>query len=180
MLLQILEDGRLTDSRGRTVDFRNAIIVMTSNVGSAAIFEQSARNPERARQQALDALRAMFRPEFLNRVDDIVLFNPLGEEHLKQIVRLQLACVAAMLEERKVTFEFTPSAHELLFREGYDDAYGARPLKRAIQRLIQDPLSMRILEGEVSPGDHIIVDADSRAGVMRFTRASARQGAAAD
>ncbi|MCL4522646.1 MAG: ATP-dependent chaperone ClpB [Acidobacteria bacterium] len=173
VLLQILEDGRLTDSRGRTVDFRNAVIIMTSNVGSAAIFELAEKNPERARQQALEALRATFRPEFLNRVDDIVLFNPLGQVQLKHIVRLQLARVAAMLEERKITFELTPAANELLFREGYDAAYGARPLKRAIQRLIQDPLALRILEGEVLPGDHVIVDAGSRTGEMTFKSAAA-------
>ncbi len=180
VLLQILEDGRLTDSKGRTVDFRNAVIVMTSNVGSAAIFELSGKNAERARQQAMDALRATFRPEFLNRVDDIVLFNPLGLEQLRQIVKLQLTHVAAMLEERKITFELTPAAQEQLFREGYDAAYGARPLKRAIQRLIQDPLAMRILEGEVLPGDHVVVDADSRTGEMCFTRAGAQEEVAAN
>jgi ATP-dependent Clp protease ATP-binding subunit ClpB len=180
VLLQILEDGRLTDSKGRTVDFRNAVIVMTSNVGSAAIFELSEKSPERARQQAMDALRATFRPEFLNRVDDIVLFNPLGQEQLRQIVRLQLAQVATMLEERKITFELTPAAHELLFREGYDAAYGARPLKRAIQRLIQDPLAMRILEGEVVPGEHVVVDTDSRSAEMRFTRSGACEEVAAN
>jgi ATP-dependent Clp protease ATP-binding subunit ClpB len=116
----------------------------------------------------------------LNRVDDIVLFNPLGQEQLRQIVRLQLAQVATMLEERKITFELTPAAHELLFREGYDAAYGARPLKRAIQRLIQDPLAMRILEGEVVPGEHVVVDTDSRSAEMRFTRSGACEEVAAN
>jgi len=178
ILLQILEDGRLTDSKGRTVDFRNAVIIMTSNVGSTAIFQLSAKQPDRARQQALEALRSAFRPEFLNRVDDIVLFNPLGQEQLRQIVKLQLARVAALLAERKITFALTDAANELLFREGYDSAYGARPLKRAIQRLIQDPLAMRILEGAVLPGDHVLVDADAHTDVMKFSPANAAEAVA--
>jgi ATP-dependent Clp protease ATP-binding subunit ClpB len=178
VLLQILEDGRLTDSKGRTVDFRNAVLVMTSNVGSAALFELGAKNPQAARQQALEALRATFRPEFLNRVDDIVLFNPLGEAQLERIIGLQLAQVERLLAERKITLELTPAARELLFREGYDPAYGARPLRRAIQRLIQDPLAMEILEGQVLPGDHVVVDADKQHNAMRIVRA-ARQAATA-
>jgi ATP-dependent Clp protease ATP-binding subunit ClpB len=170
VLLQILEDGRLTDSKGRTVDFRNAVIVMTSNVGSAAIFELSALDAERARREALEALRASFRPEFLNRVDDIVIFNPLGREQLERIIEIQAGHVSRLLAERKVTLEITPAAREVLFREGYDPAYGARPLKRAIQRLIQDPLAMQILEGRVLPGDDVVADADSRSGQMRFER----------
>jgi len=168
ILLQILEDGRLTDSKGRTADFRNAVIVMTSNVGSTAIFELAGRDPQRARQQALEALRESFRPEFLNRVDDIVIFNPLGREQLTQIIELQLAHVSKLLAGRNITIERTGAARELLFREGYDPAYGARPMKRAIQRLIQDPLAMRILKGELLPGDHVVVDADPKAGRMLF------------
>jgi ATP-dependent Clp protease ATP-binding subunit ClpB len=175
VLLQILEDGRLTDSKGRTVDFRNAVIVMTSNVGSAAIFELSALDAERARREALEALRASFRPEFLNRVDDIVIFNPLGREQLERIIEMQAGHVSRLLAERKVTLEITPAAREVLFREGYDPAYGARPLKRAIQRLIQDALAMQILEGRVLPGDHVIADADSRSGQMRFERIPAQE-----
>ena len=172
ILLQILEDGRLTDSKGRTGDFRNAVIVMTSNVGSTAIFELAGRDPQHARQQALDALRASFRPEFLNRVDDIVIFNPLGKEQLAQIIELQLAQVSKLLASRNITIELTAPARELLFREGYDPAYGARPMRRAIQRLIQDPLAMRVLEGAVLPGDHVIVDADTKSGQLRFERGS--------
>jgi ATP-dependent Clp protease ATP-binding subunit ClpB len=179
VLLQILEDGRLTDSKGRTVDFRNAVLVMTSNVGSAALFELGAKNPQGARQQALDALRATFRPEFLNRVDDIVLFNPLGEAQLERIIGLQLAQVERLLAERKITLELTPDARELLFREGYDPAYGARPLRRAIQRLIQDPLAMEILEGKVLPGDHVAVDADKQHHSMRIVRVAGQAATAA-
>ena len=178
VLLQILEDGRLTDGKGRTVDFRNAVLVMTSNVGSAGIFELAGRDPERARQQALEALRATFRPEFLNRIDDIVLFNPLGKPQLEQIVELQLAEVAKRLAERNVTIELTQAARDRLLAEGYDPAYGARPLRRTVQRLVQDPLAMKILDGSVLPGDHVLVDADRRSGEMIFQR-SAEQVAAA-
>jgi ATP-dependent Clp protease ATP-binding subunit ClpB len=172
VLLQILEDGRLTDSKGRTVDFRNAVLIMTSNVGSAAIFELSEREPEKACAQALEALRAAFRPEFLNRVDDIIVFQPLGKEQLKRIVEFQIVHVRQLLADRNITLELTPAAQELLFREGYDPAYGARPLRRAVQRLVQDPLAMQILEGAVVPEDHVIVDADAKSGRMRFKRAA--------
>jgi len=175
ILLQILEDGRLTDGKGRTVDFRNTVLVMTSNVGSAAIFELSARDPERARKEALDALRAVFRPEFLNRVDEIVIFNPLGKEQLEKIVDLLLAGVDKLLAERNITMELTPAARELLLREGYDPAFGARPLRRTMQRLIQDPLAVKILDGAVLPGERILVDSDPRAGAMRFERTAHRQ-----
>ena len=153
------------------MDFRNTVVIMTSNVGSTAIFELAGRDPARARQQALDALRATFRPEFLNRVDDIVLFNPLGKEQLVQIVELQLKQVSRLLAERNITIELTENARELLLREGFDPAYGARPLKRAIQRLIQDPLALEILEGRILPGDTVVVDADLRAGQMRLEKA---------
>ncbi len=180
VLLQILEDGRLTDGKGRTVDFRNAVLVMTSNVGSASIFELAGRNPEQARQQALEALRATFRPEFLNRIDDIVLFNPLGKPQLEKIVELQLAEVAKRLAERNVTIELTLAARERLLAEGYDPAYGARPLRRTVQRLVQDPLAMKILEGSVLPGDHVLVDADRRSGEMVFQRSAEQVAAATD
>src|SRR5437879_2867784 len=180
VLLQILEDGRLTDGKGRTVDFRNAVLVMTSNVGSAGIFELAGRNPEQARQQALEALRATFRPEFLNRIDDIVLFNPLGKPQLEKIVELQLAEVAKRLAERNVTIELTQAARERLLAEGYDPAYGARPLRRTVQRLVQDPLAMKILDGSVLPGDHVLVDADPRSGEMVFQRTGEQVAAATD
>jgi ATP-dependent Clp protease ATP-binding subunit ClpB len=182
VLLQILEDGRLTDGKGRTVDFRNTVLVMTSNVGSTAIFELAAQNPERARQEAMEALRAAFRPEFINRIDEIVIFNPLGKAQLEGIVKLLLKNVEKLLEERKISLELTQKAHELLLEEGYDPAYGARPLRRTIQRLIQDPLALEILEGKILPGDRVRVDRDGKNDSMRFERSGAhgrRQPAAA-
>jgi ATP-dependent Clp protease ATP-binding subunit ClpA len=123
----------------------------------------------------LDALRAAFRPEFLNRVDEIVIFNPLGKEQLEKIVDLLLASVDKLLAERNITMELTPAARELLLREGYDPAFGARPLRRTVQRLIQDPLAVKILDGAVLPGERILVDSDARAGAMRFDRAAQRR-----
>jgi len=175
VLLQILEDGRLTDGKGRTVDFRNTVLVMTSNVGSNAIFELSAKDPERARKEAMDALRASFRPEFINRIDEIVIFNPLGKAQLEGIVKLLLKNVEKLLEERKITLELSPAAYTLLLEEGYDPAYGARPLRRTIQRLIQDPLAMQILEGKVLPGDRIRVDRDGNKDAMKFERTAAKK-----
>ncbi len=175
VLLQILEDGRLTDGKGRTVDFRNTVLVMTSNVGSTAIFELSAKDPERARKEAMEALRASFRPEFINRIDEIVIFNPLGKAQLEGIVKLLLKNVEKLLAERKIMLELTPAAYTLLLEEGYDPAYGARPLRRTIQRLIQDPLAMQILEGKVLPGDHIRVDRDGKKDAMRFERAASQK-----
>jgi ATP-dependent Clp protease ATP-binding subunit ClpB len=179
VLLQILEDGRLTDGKGRTVDFRNTVLVMTSNVGSTAIFELSAKDPERARKEALEALRAAFRPEFINRIDEIVIFNPLGKEQLARIVGLLLKSVEKLLAERQITLQIAPAATELLLREGYDPAFGARPLRRTIQRLIQDPLALQILEGAVLPNDHVRVDRDGQKDAMRFERVPAKQPAAA-
>ncbi len=171
-LLQILEDGRLTDGKGRVVNFRNSVIVMTSNVGSAAIAELAGRDSARAREQGMEALRATFRPEFLNRVDEIVMFRPLGQEQLEKIIELQLVQVAKLLEARHITLELTPAAREALFREGYDPAYGARPLRRAIQRLVQDPLALEILEGKILPGEHVVVDREKASGRLRFKHAA--------
>jgi ATP-dependent Clp protease ATP-binding subunit ClpB len=179
VLLQILEDGRLTDGKGRTVDFRNTVLVMTSNVGSTAIFELSEKDPGRARKEAMEALRASFRPEFINRIDEIVIFNPLGKEQLASIVKLLLKSVENLLAERQITLDITPAAIEVLLREGYDPAYGARPLRRTIQRLIQDPLAMQILEGKVLPGDRVRVDRDAQKESMRFERVTGKQPAAA-
>jgi ATP-dependent Clp protease ATP-binding subunit ClpB len=170
VLLQILEDGRLTDGKGRTVDFRNTVLVMTSNVGSTAIFELAGTDPARARKEAMDALRAEFRPEFINRIDEIVVFNPLGKEHLGRIVDLLLRGVENLLAERKITLKLTPAAKELLVHEGYDPAFGARPLRRTIQRMIQDPLAMQILDGTILPGDRVKVDRDGKTEEMRFER----------
>ncbi len=179
VLLQILEDGRLTDGKGRTVDFRNTVLVMTSNVGSTAIFELAGKDPERARKEAMEALRASFRPEFINRIDEIVIFNPLGKEQLARIVVLLLKDVEKLLSDRQITLELTPAATELLLSEGYDPAYGARPLRRTIQRLIQDPLAREILNGTILPGDHIRVDRDGKKDAMKFERVPAKKPAAA-
>ena len=179
VLLQILEDGRLTDGKGRTVDFRNTVLVMTSNVGSTAIFELANKDPERARKEAMEALRASFRPEFINRIDEIIIFNPLGKEQLAGIVGLLLKSVETLLAERQITLELTPAAQELLLREGYDPAYGARPLRRTIQRMIQDPLALQILEGALLPGDHVRVDRDGQKDAVRFARVPSKQPASA-
>jgi len=161
------------------VDFRNTVLVMTSNVGSTAIFQLANKDPERARREAMEALRTAFRPEFLNRIDEIVIFNPLGKEHLERIVGLLLKSVEKLLAERQITLQLTPAAQELLLREGYDPAYGARPLRRTIQRLIQDPLALQILQGTVLPGDHVRVDRDGQKDAMKFVRARSKQPAAA-
>jgi ATP-dependent Clp protease ATP-binding subunit ClpB len=179
VLLQILEDGRLTDGKGRTVDFRNTVLVMTSNVGSAAIYELAGKDPERARKEAMEALRQSFRPEFINRVDEIVVFNPLGKEQLEDIVVLLLKSVEKLLAERQITLELTVAAKELLLREGYDPAYGARPLRRTIQRLIQDPLALQILEGTILPGDRVRVDGERTKDILRFERVPEKKPAAA-
>jgi ATP-dependent Clp protease ATP-binding subunit ClpB len=178
VLLQILEDGRLTDGKGRTVDFRNTVIIMTSNVGSTAIFDLMEKDPKQAREQAMAALREIFRPEFLNRIDDIVLFRPLGKNQIEHIIGLQMQHLVKRLGERRITLHLTAAAKALLFSEGYDPAYGARPMKRAIQRLIQDPLAMQILDGAVHPGDDVSVDVDAKTGEMKFTRKAAKAGAA--
>ena len=161
VFLQIMDDGRLTDGKGRVVDFKNTILIMTSNIGSLSLSGDMS-SPDRfarASEQVMTALRGHFKPEFLNRVDDIVVFHPLGDEQLAKIVELRLEDLRRLLGERKITIELTEAAKRALFTSGYDPAYGARPLKRAIQRMIQDPLAMKILDGEVLHGDHIQVDA---------------------
>ncbi|HKV47971.1 MAG TPA: ATP-dependent chaperone ClpB [Candidatus Acidoferrales bacterium] len=178
VLLQILEDGRLTDGKGRTVDFRNAVIIMTSNVGSMAIFELADKDPKKAREEAMSALRELFRPEFLNRIDDIIIFRPLGKEQIDRIVDLQMLHVTKLLAERQIRLHLTAAAKALLFKEGFDPAFGARPMKRAIQKLIQDPLALRILDGEVHNGDEVLVDADAKTDEMTFKREAAKAGAA--
>ncbi|HYX68338.1 MAG TPA: ATP-dependent chaperone ClpB [Terriglobales bacterium] len=171
ILLQIMDDGRLTDGKGRKVDFKNTVIIMTSNIGSSYLQAEALRagkDFEEARRQVLSALQQHFKPEFLNRVDDIIVFNPLGKEQLKQIVELQLEHLRTLLADRHITLELTDAARELLFTEGYDVNYGARPLRRAIQRLIQDPLALKILDGEVLHGDQVKADADARERKMSF------------
>jgi ATP-dependent Clp protease ATP-binding subunit ClpB len=157
ILLQILDDGRLTDSQGRTVDFRNTVIIMTSNIGSGFILEHAAGDWSAVEKHVLGALRQHFKPEFLNRVDDIVVFKPLGLEQIEHIVDLQLKRLEKLMRDRKLTLKVTPEAKRLLAGEGYDPAFGARPLKRAIQRMIQNPLAMAVLEGKFKDGDMVVV-----------------------
>jgi ATP-dependent Clp protease ATP-binding subunit ClpB len=176
MLLQILEDGRLTDGQGRTVSFRNTVIVMTSNVGAAMIeknaigFSVHARDKrtEDTRKRLLDALRGAFRPEFLNRVDDIVIFSPLGAAQMSQILELRLNEVRKLLEDRQISLELTDPARQLILAAGSDAAYGARPLKRALQRMVQDPLAIKILNGEVLHGAHVRIDVDRKTNQLHF------------
>jgi ATP-dependent Clp protease ATP-binding subunit ClpB len=178
ILLQIMDDGRLTDGKGRKVDFKNTVIIMTSNLGSSYLQSENIRTAdgfERASKQVMEALHGHFKPEFLNRVDDIVIFHPLGKEQLVKIVELRLEDLRRLLADRKISLELTDAAKELLFTEGYDPNFGARPLKRAIQKLVQDPLALKILDGEVLHGDHVIVDADKKAGKMTF-KVSEREG----
>ncbi|HYK17687.1 MAG TPA: AAA family ATPase, partial [Bryobacteraceae bacterium] len=171
VLLQIMDDGRLTDGKGRTVDFKNTVIIMTSNLGSAYLQAENIRTPEaleRATKEVMNVLHGHFKPEFLNRVDDIIVFSPLGKEQLVKIVDLRLEDLRRLLADRKISLELTDAAKELLFTEGYDPNFGARPLKRAIQKLVQDPLALKILDGEVLHGDHVIVDADKKSGQTTF------------
>jgi len=164
VLLQVLDDGRITDGQGRTVDFKNTVIIMTSNIGSQYITEEES--PEARRRLVMDALRAHFRPEFLNRVDEIIIFDRLTEDDLKKIVEIQLKRLSKRLEQQKITLKLSDSAKELLAREGYDPVYGARPLRRTIQKEILDPLSIDILEGKVREGQTVHVDA--RNGQLSF------------
>jgi ATP-dependent Clp protease ATP-binding subunit ClpB len=159
VLLQLLDDGRLTDGQGRTVDFRNTVIIMTSNIRSS------------------NELRDRFRPEFLNRVDEVVVFEALTKDQLGEIVELQLARLRDRLAERRISLDVTDAAKELLAEEGWDPAYGARPLKRAIQRLVENPLALRLLEGDFAEGDTVRVDASD--GELAFERADVAEVAPA-
>ncbi|MBW2125970.1 MAG: AAA family ATPase [Deltaproteobacteria bacterium] len=158
-LLQILDDGRLTDGKGRTVDFKNTVLIMTSNIGSQWIQELAGKDEKEMERRVMEALRATFKPEFLNRVDEIVIFNSLGPDEIKKIVDIQIGLLAKRLEPQKITIELTPDAKELLANTGFDPVYGARPLKRTIQHLIQDPMATKILEGSIKEGDHVVIDA---------------------
>jgi ATP-dependent Clp protease ATP-binding subunit ClpB len=156
VLLQLLDDGRLTDGKGRTVDFKNTVVIMTSNIGSQYL---TAELTEGIRRQVMDALRDHFRPEFLNRIDEIIFFHPLTRQHMKQIIDIQIAGLVKRLAERKIRVLLSEAAKDYLVREGYDPVYGARPLKRTIQRLVLDPLALRVLEGNFLEGDTVMVDA---------------------
>jgi ATP-dependent Clp protease ATP-binding subunit ClpB len=156
VLLQLLDDGRLTDGKGRTVDFKNTVVIMTSNLGSHYLVDDLT---EGTRRKVMDALREHFRPEFLNRIDEVIFFHPLGREHMKRIIDIQLGGLVKRLAERKIHVVLTDAAKDQLVQEGYDPSYGARPLKRTIQRRVLDPLALRVLEGDFVDGDNIIVDA---------------------
>ncbi len=157
ILLQLLDDGRITDSQGRTVDFKNTVVIMTSNLGSE-VFSHAAGSPEEKTGEVLRVLRHHFRPEFLNRVDDIVVFHALGREHIRRIVDVQLKRLSKRLLEKRITLELSPEARDLLAERGYDPTYGARPLKRVIQRMVLDPLAMELLQGRVQEGAHVVVE----------------------
>jgi ATP-dependent Clp protease ATP-binding subunit ClpB len=160
VLLQILDDGRLTDGKGRTVNFKNTVIIMTSNVGSQYISEMQGQDYESMRQRVMESLRQQFRPEFLNRVDDIIIFHTLTREQLGLVVDIQVRALAQWLATRKISIEITHAAKNALASEGFDPVYGARPLKRTIQRRIQDPLAVLLLKGEYKEGDKILVEYD--------------------
>ena len=174
VMLQVLDDGRLTDGQGRTVDFRNTIVIMTSNIGSQRILEYrgafEGQSYERMKEAVLEEMRHHFRPEFLNRVDETIVFHGLAEEHLKQIVEIQLERLRARLADRHITLELTDAARLNLVRTGYDPHYGARPLKRAIQKKVETPLGRLILKGEVRDGQRLLVDVD-RKGELTFSPA---------
>jgi len=165
VLLQLLDDGRLTDGHGRTVDFRNTVVIMTSNLGSHIFREYE--QPEKVRPLLMAELRSTLRPEFLNRIDEVVIFSPLGREQLARIVDIQLEGLRKRLAERRLELEVTDAARQLLAREGYDPTFGARPLKRTIQRLVQDPLALKLLEHEFTEGDTVTVDAEGDRIVFR-------------
>ncbi|MEW5768444.1 MAG: ATP-dependent chaperone ClpB [bacterium] len=168
LLLQILDDGRLTDGHGRTVDFKNTVVIMTSNIGSHFIQEMAAQDPEGMRKRVFEALRAQFRPEFLNRIDEMIIFNSLDQARIKEIVEIQWLDLKRRLSERKIELTLTEEAKAFLAEKGYDPAFGARPLRRTIQKLIQDPLALRILGGEFKEGDQVKVDA--RGGEIIFCK----------
>jgi ATP-dependent Clp protease ATP-binding subunit ClpB len=170
VLLQILDDGRLTDGQGRIVDFKNTVIILTSNVGSEAWSVERGATADEIKRLTLDALRSTFRPEFLNRVDEIIVFHRLGIEQIKQIVDIQLTRVQQRLADQRITLKVTEAAKALLAKEGYDPVFGARPLKRVIQRQVLDALSLEILAGNFKEGDRIKADADSRTNGIGFMR----------
>jgi len=171
ILLQVMDDGRLTDAKGRTVDFKNTVLIMTSNLGAALLTGdalKSDHNFDQARESVMRVLREHFRPEFLNRVDDIVIFRPLGAAQMAKILDLRLNEVGKLLEERQISLELTEPARQLILAAGSDAAYGARPLKRALQRMVQDPLAIKILNGEVLHGAHVRIGVDRDSNQLHF------------
>jgi len=171
ILLQVMDDGRLTDSKGRTVDFKNTVLIMTSNLGAAALSAEPLKTEhdfDMARESVMRVLREHFRPEFLNRVDDTVIFRPLGQAQMGQILELRLNEVRKLLEDRAISLELSEGARQLILTSGSDAAYGARPLKRALQKMIQDPLAIKILNGEVLHGSHVRIDVDRKSNQLSF------------
>jgi ATP-dependent Clp protease ATP-binding subunit ClpB len=170
VLLQVLDEGRLTDGKGRTVDFRNTVLIMTSNVASDLIREMAHGASAQMKNQLMDALRQTFRPEFLNRIDEIVTFKSLGPGEIHRIVDIQLEDLRKRLADRKVTITLTPAAKDRLAEQGYDPVFGARPLKRTLQRMVENPLAVEVLAGRFGEGDHVIVDADSTGETLHFSK----------
>ncbi len=171
VLLQVMDDGRLTDSKGRTVDFKNTVLIMTSNLGAALLTPETLKMEhdfDMARESVMRVLREHFRPEFLNRVDDMVIFRPLGHAQMDEILDLRIAELLKLLEDRQISLELTPPARQLILASGWDPVYGARPLKRALQRMVQDPLAMKILDGEVLHGSHVRIDVDRKSNQLHF------------
>jgi ATP-dependent Clp protease ATP-binding subunit ClpB len=169
VLLQVLDDGRLTDGQGRTVDFRNTVVIMTSNLGSHAIQELAGEaNYAKMKTAVMESVQSHFRPEFINRVDDIVVFHPLGKSQLRSIVDIQLGYLRKRLADRDIALELDDAARDLLGEAGFDPVYGARPLKRAIQSQVENPLAQRILRGEFGPGTKVKVSAQS--GELAFAK----------
>jgi len=171
VMLQLLDDGRLTDGKGRTVDFRNTVVIMTSNVGSAYIADRAQRGDttldEGVRRQLTEALREHFKPEFLNRVDEIIFFHALGKAEIRRIIDIQLAALLRRLEDRKIHLDLTDKARDMIIEEGYDPVYGARPLKRTLQRRVLDPLALGVLQGDFREGDAVRADVDGGSLVLR-------------
>jgi len=174
VLLQVLDEGRLTDGKGRTVDFRNTVLIMTSNVASDLIQEMAGQEDDsRLKDRLMEALRRTFRPEFLNRIDEIVTFKSLGPEQIHSIVEIQLEDLRRRLAERKITISLSDSARDRLAEQGYDPVFGARPLKRTIQRMVENPLAVEVLAGRFKEGDHIVVDAAADSQTLHFRKETA-------
>jgi ATP-dependent Clp protease ATP-binding subunit ClpB len=174
VMLQLLDDGRLTDNKGRTVDFKNTVVIMTSNVGSHLIADAAVKGEmmnDILRRDVMDIMRQAFRPEFLNRVDDIIIFHSLSKPEMRQIIDIQLKGLVKRLEDRKIRVELSDTAKDLIIDEGYDPTYGARPLKRTIQRRVLDPLAVRVLQGDFREGDTVLIDV--KAGDLVFNKVEA-------
>jgi ATP-dependent Clp protease ATP-binding subunit ClpB len=167
VLLQVLDDGRLTDGQGRTVDFRNTVIIMTSNLGSSYIVAADSTGEAEMRTQVMDALHANFRPEFLNRIDEVIIFKALTKEQIAEIVEYQLHAVSQRLSERNISLTITPAARDMIATLGYDPVFGARPLKRVVQRHLLDPLALKLLSGEIHEGEEVVVDVNAEGFTFR-------------